>query len=152
MDFLYLWAWHVGVSLVESSSSLHQSVDHRSRVNRVHKRGTAREGHPIGPALGPLGIDTGRIGGGVTSRGGAGNRGGDGVIFAESPMAPGIPVVYRTPEQRISNPDRLNLDRRHLTMCPILEVRMVTTSDSGHSDIGTQYNKPLNKGHSSRSQ
>ncbi len=117
------WAWHVGVSLVESSSSFHQSGDHRSRVNRMHKRGAPREGHPMGPALGPLGVDPGRIGGGVTSRGGAGNKGGDGIIFAESPLAPGIPVVYRTPEQRISNPDRLNLDRRHLTMCPILEVQ-----------------------------
>ena len=36
---------------------------------------------------------------------------GDRVIFAESPSAPGIPVVYRTPEERSSNPDRLNLDR-----------------------------------------
>jgi len=36
---------------------------------------------------------------------------GDRVIFAESPSAPGIPVVYRTPEERASNPDRLNLDR-----------------------------------------
>ncbi|CAC5411421.1 LRRC49 [Mytilus coruscus] len=46
---------------------------------------------------------------------------GDRVIFAESPSAPGIPVVYRTPEERSSNPDRLNLDRRKLTICPILE-------------------------------
>ncbi|XP_060062567.1 leucine-rich repeat-containing protein 49-like [Ylistrum balloti] len=47
--------------------------------------------------------------------------GGDRVIFAESPSAPGIPVVYRTPDERSSNPDRLNLDRRKLTVCPILE-------------------------------
>ncbi|XP_052279636.1 leucine-rich repeat-containing protein 49-like isoform X4 [Dreissena polymorpha] len=46
---------------------------------------------------------------------------GDRVIFAESPSAPGIPVVYRTPDERASNPDRLNLDRRKLTVCPILE-------------------------------
>ncbi|XP_076465763.1 leucine-rich repeat-containing protein 49-like isoform X2 [Babylonia areolata] len=46
---------------------------------------------------------------------------GDRVIFAESPTAPGIPVVYRTPEERAANPDRLNLDRRKLTVCPILE-------------------------------
>ena len=36
---------------------------------------------------------------------------GDRVIFAESPSAPGVPVVYRTPDERSSNPDRLNLDR-----------------------------------------
>lgn len=46
---------------------------------------------------------------------------GDRVIFAESPSAPGIPIVYRTVEERSSNPDRLNLDRRKLTVCPILE-------------------------------
>ncbi len=34
---------------------------------------------------------------------------------------PGVPVVYRPPEERAVNPDRLNLDRRHLTVCPILE-------------------------------
>lgn len=45
----------------------------------------------------------------------------DHVIFAESPVAPGVPVVYRPPEERAANPDRLNLDRRHLTVCPILE-------------------------------
>ncbi|XP_005090720.3 leucine-rich repeat-containing protein 49, partial [Aplysia californica] len=46
---------------------------------------------------------------------------GDRVIFAESPSAPGVPVVYRTPDERSSNPDRLNLDRRKLSVCPILE-------------------------------
>ena len=69
------------------------------------------------------------IGGvGVASLGGGGGGSGssvkEGVIFAESPMTPGIPVVYRTPEERNMNPDRLNLDRRHLTVCPILEVRV----------------------------
>ncbi|XP_077989183.1 leucine-rich repeat-containing protein 49-like [Glandiceps talaboti] len=46
---------------------------------------------------------------------------GDRVIFAESPSVPGVPIVYRTPEERGANPDRLNLDRRRLTVCPILE-------------------------------
>lgn len=36
---------------------------------------------------------------------------GDRVIFAESPSAPGVPIVYRLPEERQANPDRLNLDR-----------------------------------------
>jgi len=36
---------------------------------------------------------------------------GDRVIFAESPSAPGIPIVYRSAEERAANPDRLNLDR-----------------------------------------
>ncbi|XP_059163229.1 leucine-rich repeat-containing protein 49-like isoform X2 [Physella acuta] len=46
---------------------------------------------------------------------------GDRVIFAESPSAPGVPVVYRTADERASNPDRLNLDRRKLAVCPVLE-------------------------------
>lgn len=45
----------------------------------------------------------------------------DHVIFSESPTAPGVPVVYRSQEERIADPDRLNLDRRHLTVCPIFE-------------------------------
>ena len=50
----------------------------------------------------------------------------DNVIFAESVTSPGIPVVYRPPEERLINPDRLNLDRRNLYTCPILEVSFVT--------------------------
>ncbi|XP_072348718.1 leucine-rich repeat-containing protein 49-like isoform X4 [Scyliorhinus torazame] len=46
---------------------------------------------------------------------------GDHVIFSEIPSTPGIPVVYRTPEERAEHSDRLNLDRRNLTVCPILE-------------------------------
>ena len=33
------------------------------------------------------------------------------MVFAESPSAPGVPIVYRLPEERQANPDRLNLDR-----------------------------------------
>ncbi len=36
---------------------------------------------------------------------------GDRVIFAENPTNPGVPLVYRTPEEKSANPDRLNLDR-----------------------------------------
>ena len=32
-------------------------------------------------------------------------------MFAESPSAPGVPIVYRTPDEQAANPDRLNLDR-----------------------------------------
>lgn len=45
----------------------------------------------------------------------------DHVIFTESPVAPGVPVVVRPPEDREVNPERLNLDRKHLMVCPILE-------------------------------
>jgi hypothetical protein len=36
---------------------------------------------------------------------------GDRVVFGDSPSAPGVPLVYRLPEDRQANPDRLNLDR-----------------------------------------
>lgn len=45
----------------------------------------------------------------------------DHVIFTESPAVPGVPVVFRSTEERAVNPERLNLDRRQLLMCPILE-------------------------------
>ena len=32
-----------------------------------------------------------------------------------------MPIVYRLPEDKAANPDRLNLDRRRLSVCPILE-------------------------------
>ncbi len=36
---------------------------------------------------------------------------GDHVIFTEGPSSAGIPGVYRMPDERAANPDRLNLDR-----------------------------------------
>lgn len=45
----------------------------------------------------------------------------DPILFTESPVAPGVPVVFRAPEEKAANPERLNLDRRHLLVCPIFE-------------------------------
>lgn len=45
----------------------------------------------------------------------------DGIIFARIRNAPDSLVVFRTPEERLRNPERLNLDRRQLIKCPILE-------------------------------
>lgn len=45
----------------------------------------------------------------------------DGVIFARVRNQPDSLVVFRTPEERLRNPERLNLDRRSLQKCPILE-------------------------------
>jgi len=45
----------------------------------------------------------------------------DGVIFAVSAKHPGIPFVFRSQTARMVSPERLNLDRRNLTICPILE-------------------------------
>lgn len=46
----------------------------------------------------------------------------DGIIFARVRNQVDSLVVYRTPEERQRNPERLNLDRRQLEVCPILEM------------------------------
>lgn len=45
----------------------------------------------------------------------------DGIIFARTKTTPETLVVFRTPEERLRNPERLNLDRRQLEVCPLLE-------------------------------
>jgi Leucine-rich repeat (LRR) protein len=45
----------------------------------------------------------------------------DGIIFAKTKTVPEVMVVFRTPEERLRNPERLNLDRRQLEVCPLLE-------------------------------
>lgn len=45
----------------------------------------------------------------------------DGVIFAKTKSSPEALVVFRTTEERLRNPERLNLDRRQLEVCPLLE-------------------------------
>ena len=40
---------------------------------------------------------------------------GDRVVFAENTANPGVPIVYRTPDEKSANPDRLNLDRYRQT-------------------------------------
>lgn len=45
----------------------------------------------------------------------------DGIIFARVRSNLDSLVVFRTPEERLRNPERLNLDRRQLEVCPLLE-------------------------------
>ena len=45
----------------------------------------------------------------------------DPIVFTESSVMPGVPVVFRSPEERAANAERLNLDRRQLMVCPVLE-------------------------------
>eukprot|EP01041_Mallomonas_annulata_P011389 gene11389-23833_t len=45
----------------------------------------------------------------------------DGVIFTRMKNHPEILVVFRTTEERSRNSERLNLDRRQLDSCPLLE-------------------------------
>ena len=48
----------------------------------------------------------------------------DGIIFARIRNNPESLVVFRSPEERLRNPERLNLDRRQLDMCPIMEQEL----------------------------
>ena len=50
-------------------------------------------------------------------------RRGDGINFTEAPFGgePGQTVMYRSPAEKLADPERLNLDRRGLTGCPVLE-------------------------------
>jgi hypothetical protein len=47
----------------------------------------------------------------------------DGINFTEAPFGgePGQAVMYRSPAEKLADPERLNLDRRGLTGCPVLE-------------------------------
>ncbi len=48
----------------------------------------------------------------------------DGIIFARLRSNPNTLVVFRTPEERLRNPERLNLDRRQIETVPILEMEL----------------------------
>jgi hypothetical protein len=48
----------------------------------------------------------------------------DGIIFARIRNNPESLVVFRSPEERLRNPERLNLDRRQLDVCPVLEQEL----------------------------
>ena len=43
----------------------------------------------------------------------------DGIFFAQYKGRLDTLVVYRSAAERASNPERLNLDRRQLTCCPM---------------------------------
>ena len=45
----------------------------------------------------------------------------DGVLFGRLRSNINTLVVFRTPDERARNPERLNLDRRQLDVCPLLE-------------------------------
>ena len=48
----------------------------------------------------------------------------DGIIFARLRGNPNTLVVFRTPEERLRNPERLNLDRRQIETVPVLEMEL----------------------------
>mmetsp|Transcript_43296 Transcript_43296/g.112527 ORF Transcript_43296/g.112527 Transcript_43296/m.112527 type:complete len:516 (-) Transcript_43296:1195-2742(-) len=62
------------------------------------------------------------IGGGVSGQTPQQSSGDDRekVVFVESAKHPGVPVLYRNKAEKSASLERLNLDRRKLTVCPIL--------------------------------
>lgn len=70
----------------------------------------------------------------------------DGIIFADSPEFPGLPIVYRTASARAKCPDRLNLDKRSLSVCPVVEgemqVRLLNYQDNEIREISNLANLP----------
>ena len=70
----------------------------------------------------------------------------DGVIFARVKNHPEMLVVFRTPEERSRNPERLNLDRRQLDVCPLLEqeqrLRLLNFQNNNIRNIQNLENLP----------
>jgi Leucine-rich repeat (LRR) protein len=73
----------------------------------------------------------------------------DGIIFAKmkGQQSDAVSlVVYRTPEERLRNPERLNLDRRGLEICPILEqeqrLRLLNYQNNSIKQITNLENLP----------
>ena len=70
----------------------------------------------------------------------------DGIIFAVSPTIPGYPVVYRTEQERSRRAERLELDKRDLPVCPIVEgegkLRLLNYQNNAISQISNLANLP----------
>ena len=64
----------------------------------------------------------------------------DGIVFAHLRNIPNSLVVYRSRAARDANPERLNLDRRKLVQCPILEseerIRLLNYQNNKIKTIG----------------
>ena len=106
-------------------------------VDSASSDGTTRVGEDDHPRTPPARTDDEKIRviresllaaveGGATSSSRAsapptGNAPGDGVLVAESRVEPGAPVIYRLRAARDANPERLDLNRRSLDQCCLLE-------------------------------
>ncbi|EQC36212.1 hypothetical protein, variant [Saprolegnia diclina VS20] len=68
------------------------------------------------------------------------------ICFAETPDIPGVPVVYRSQKARLSDPERLNLDRRSLKVIPLLEgehmLRLLNLQNNLISSIDNLHGLP----------
>lgn len=70
----------------------------------------------------------------------------DGIIFSRIRNQADTLVVFRTVEERSRNPERLNLDRRQLEICPILEqeqrLRLLNFQNNNIREIANLDNLP----------
>jgi Leucine-rich repeat (LRR) protein len=70
----------------------------------------------------------------------------DGVVFARSRNSPSSLVVFRTQEEKVRNPERLNLDRRQLDVCPLLKneqrLRLLNYQNNNIRTISNLENLP----------
>ncbi len=70
----------------------------------------------------------------------------DGIMFARVRNQPEILIVFRTPDERVRNPERLNLDRRQLESCPVLEheqrLRLINYQNNNITAIKNLENLP----------
>ncbi|OQR83509.1 Outer Dynein Arm Light Chain 1 [Achlya hypogyna] len=68
------------------------------------------------------------------------------ICFGETPDIPGVPVVYRSQKARLSDPERLNLDRRSLKVIPLLEgehmLRLLNLQNNLISSIDNLHGLP----------
>ena len=104
-----------GKSASASSSSSSSSSSKHSGSNGNNKGGGGSSGSSGSGSGGP------QSNGQLVLRQGDPAVPADGIFFAQYKGRLDSLVVYRSAAERASNPERLNLDRRHLTCCPILK-------------------------------
>lgn len=105
-------------------------------VTRVHTAPSRPQRPPLLPSGGSAGI----IGTAAAS------APDDAVMLLETPYSAGQSVLYRSKAERMVNPERLNLDRRGLRACPILEgedrLRLLNYQNNSIELIANLHNLP----------
>eukprot|EP00474_Spongospora_subterranea_P011270 CRZ11728.1 hypothetical protein [Spongospora subterranea] len=70
----------------------------------------------------------------------------DGIVVSVDPQRPGCPIVFRYSAARETNPERLNLNKRGLSMCPILQdegrLRLLNMENNSITQITNLYTLP----------
>ena len=68
------------------------------------------------------------------------------VRIAKSSDLPGAMIIYRTEQARQANPERLNLDKRNLDCCPLIEgegrLRLLNLQNNRIKKLGHFFGLP----------